>query len=85
VLADQLGGIGDCGGTHQRTHGAVKSMPMVPPELGVGALERRVTVRLRLLDTVKPPRQSLQPVSEVCVREGGCRKSAGARWASSRE
>lgn len=25
---------------------------MVPAELGVGALERRVTVRLRLLDTV---------------------------------
>jgi len=25
---------------------------MVPPELGVGALEGRVTVRLRLLDTV---------------------------------
>jgi hypothetical protein len=32
-------------------------MPMVPPELGVGALERRVTVRLRLLDTVVPTRQ----------------------------
>jgi hypothetical protein len=38
--------------THQRLHGAVESMPMVPPELGVGALEGRVTVRLRLLDTV---------------------------------
>ena len=25
---------------------------MVPPELGVGSLERRVTVGLRLLDTV---------------------------------
>jgi hypothetical protein len=27
-------------------------MPMVPPELGVGALKGRVTVRLRLLDTI---------------------------------
>jgi hypothetical protein len=26
-------------------------MPVVPAELGVGALERRVTVSLRLLDT----------------------------------
>ena len=33
-------------------------MPVVPPELGVGTLERRVTVRLRLLDTVLPQRQS---------------------------
>jgi hypothetical protein len=29
-------------------------MPVVPAELGVGALERRVTVRLRLLDTAGP-------------------------------
>jgi hypothetical protein len=36
----------------QSAHGAVKSMPVVPAELGVGALERRVTVSLRLLDTV---------------------------------
>lgn len=41
--------------THQSTHGAVQSMPVVPPELGVGALERRVTVSLRLLDTVSQP------------------------------
>jgi hypothetical protein len=40
--------------THQSTHGAVKSMPMVPPELGVGTLEGRVTVRLRLLNTISP-------------------------------
>jgi hypothetical protein len=39
-------------GTHESLHGSVQSMPMVPPELGVGALEGRVTVRLRLLDTV---------------------------------
>jgi hypothetical protein len=32
---------------------------MVPPELGVGALERRVTVRLGLLDTMMPACQSL--------------------------
>lgn len=38
--------------THQSAHGAVKRMPVVPPELGVGSLERRVTVGLRLLDTV---------------------------------
>jgi hypothetical protein len=44
------------GSTHQSTHGAVKSMPMVPPELGVGALEGRVSVRLGLLDTVRRPR-----------------------------
>lgn len=41
--------------THQSAHGAVKSMSVVPAELGVGALERRVTVRLGLLDTVVPP------------------------------
>jgi len=32
---------------------------VVPSELGVGALERGVTVRLGLLDTAQPPRQSL--------------------------
>jgi len=42
------------GGTHQSAHGAVQSMPVVPPELGVGTLERGVTVGLRLLDTVMP-------------------------------
>ena len=36
----------------QSAHGSVQSMPVVPSELGVGALERWVTVRLRLLDTV---------------------------------
>jgi len=41
-------------GTHQGAHGAVQSMPVVPPELGVGTLERGVTVSLRLLDTVVP-------------------------------
>jgi hypothetical protein len=59
---------------------------MVPPELGVGALERRVTVRLRLLDTVVPPRQLLQPVSQSCMGRGLCRlcrEGAGAQWASS--
>jgi hypothetical protein len=39
------------GGTHQGAHGAVQSMPVVTAELGVGALEGRVTVSLRLLDT----------------------------------
>jgi hypothetical protein len=46
-------------GTHQSALGAVKSMPVVPPELGVGALERGVTVGLRLLDTVFPSYQLL--------------------------
>ena len=44
--------LGVGGGAHQSAHGAVQSMPVVPSELGVGALERRVTVSLRLLDTV---------------------------------
>jgi hypothetical protein len=43
--------VGADGGTHQGAHGAVQSMPVVAAELGVGALERRVTVSLRLLDT----------------------------------
>jgi hypothetical protein len=34
-------------------------MPVVPPELGVGTLERGVPVRLGLLDTTLPPCQSL--------------------------
>jgi len=51
-------GVHICGlSTHQSAHGAVKSMPVVPAELGVGALERRVTVRLGLLDTAVPPCQ----------------------------
>lgn len=44
--------------THQSSHGAVKSVSMVPSELGVGSLERRVSVRLRLLDTVQRPHVS---------------------------
>jgi hypothetical protein len=51
------------GGTHQGAHGAVKSMPVVAAELGVGALERRVTVSLRLLDTAVPSRQLCHPSS----------------------
>jgi hypothetical protein len=47
--------------THQSAHGAVKSMPVVPPELGVGALERGVTVGLRLLDTAVPYYQLMPP------------------------
>ena len=54
-------------GTHQSAHGAVKSMPVVPPELGVGSLERGVTVGLRLLDTVIP---SISHCSEVHVSMG---------------
>ena len=41
--------------THECLHGAVKSMSVVPSELGVGALERRVSVSLGLLDTTRNP------------------------------
>lgn len=37
--------------TYQRPHGAVQRMPVVSPELRVGAFERRVSVGLGLLDT----------------------------------
>ena len=57
-------------GTHQSAHGAVKSMPVVPSELGVGALERGVTVRLGLFDTAQPPRQSLHLHSTFRERWG---------------
>lgn len=36
---------------YQGLHGAVKRMPVVPAELGVGSLERRVPRGLRLLNT----------------------------------
>lgn len=42
---------GSCA-TYQGSHGAVKSMSVVASELGVGTLERRVSVGLGLLDTV---------------------------------
>lgn len=43
---------GGCSGsTHQSLSGSVKSMPVVPAELGVGSVEGRVTGSLRLLDT----------------------------------
>jgi hypothetical protein len=58
---------------------------MVPPELGVGALERRVTVRLGLLDTMMPACQSLQSTPTVCTRPQGRRGIAGARSVSSRK
>ena len=48
--------------THQSAHGSVKSMPVVPPELGVGALERGVTVSLGLLDTAMPSAVALHAV-----------------------
>lgn len=44
-------GDGSCA-TYQGSHGAVKSMSVVASELGVGALEGRVSVSLGLLDTV---------------------------------
>jgi len=37
--------------THECLHGSVERMSVVSSELGVGALERRVSVRLGLLDT----------------------------------
>lgn len=42
--------------TNQSAHSAVQSMSVVPSELGVGTLERRVTVSLGLLDTALPTR-----------------------------
>lgn len=45
--------VSGIGGAHQGAHGAVQSMPVVPSELGVGTLERGVTVSLGLLDTVQ--------------------------------
>jgi hypothetical protein len=38
--------------THKSLHGAVQSMSVVPSELGIGAVERGVSVGLGLLDTV---------------------------------
>jgi len=40
------------GVSYQSLHGSVESMPVVPPELGVGSLERRVPGGLGLLNTV---------------------------------
>ena len=37
----------------ERPHRAVQRMPVIPPELGVGAFERRVSVGLGLLDPVE--------------------------------
>lgn len=45
-----------CGGhgiAYQSLHVAVKSMPVVAAELGVGTLERRVSCGLGLLDTIE--------------------------------
>ena len=69
------------GGTHQGAHGAVQSMPMVAAELGVGALERRVTVSLRLLDTAVPSCQLCHPSSQQALRcaEGQSAIDVGSR------
>lgn len=48
----RIGGGGSWA-TYQGSHGAVKSMSVVASELGVGTLERRVSVGLGLLDTVR--------------------------------
>lgn len=45
-------------------------MPVVTAELGVGALERRVTVSLGLLDTTVPNMSafpSLKLIMRICV------------------
>ena len=39
--------------SYQSLHRAVERMSVVPSELGVGTLERRVSVRLGLLDAVQ--------------------------------
>jgi hypothetical protein len=58
--------------THQCLHGSVKSMSVVSPELGVGALEGRVSVGLGLLDTAG--RVSLASVS-ICSIDASRRDS----------
>ena len=39
--------------TYQRLHCTMQRMSVIPPELRVGAFERRVSVGLWLLDTVR--------------------------------
>jgi hypothetical protein len=48
--------------TYQGSHGAVQSMSVVSSELGVGSLERRVSVGLGLLDTAQDHIVSLFPL-----------------------
>ena len=41
------------GETYESLHGTVQSMSVVSPKFGVGAVERRVSVGLGFLDTVR--------------------------------
>lgn len=72
LAGDVLFAVEAGGGTHQSAHGAVQSMPVVAAELGVGALEGRVTVSLRLLDTavhhVSAPSSSVV-CGHVCMQQ----------------
>lgn len=74
--------------THQSAHGSVQRMPMVPSELGVGSLERRITVRLGLLDTKLPTHQSFvhHDIEYLFASECGssCRRLYRAHSGSSR-
>ena len=51
--------------TNQCLHCSVQRMPVVPPELGVGALERWVSVRLGLLDTARVRYGQSAPLKET--------------------
>lgn len=55
----------------QGLHGAVKSMTVVPLELGIDTLERRVPVGLRFLDAVAVGLASLVVLGRV-LRLGHC-------------
>lgn len=70
ILHVQVGGR-----AHQSAHGAVQSMPVVAAELGVGALERRVTVSLGLLDTAGPNKSAIIFRTIYHFACAGCRGS----------
>jgi hypothetical protein len=68
-------------GTHQSAHGAVKRMPVVPPELGVGSLERGVTVGLRLLDTAMPSISCCSQIyASISIRSEEMDGPSGGSW-----
>jgi hypothetical protein len=62
--------------TYQSLHGAVKGVSVVAAELGVNTLEGRVTVSLRLLDTVGIKWQ----ISATCLLPQNVVGGYVARW-----
>lgn len=59
--------------TYERSRSAVKRMPVVSPELGVGAAQRRVSVRLGALDAVAQD-QSWTSTHVLCQYTTRCRR-----------